>query len=232
MKFFPFALTFLGLDRPRWVPYWFRSDIHTIGNTGAGGALHAAIAPSFTTHLDDVVYKKNVRRTLCQDLSTHSYRTIVDLGCGTGSLTRDLWYTWPNATVLGFDTSPEMLSMANVISHCSPCDISYQERHAETTGLDSSSIDLVTLSFVLHEVPSPARSRILHEARRVLRPGGDCVIMDIAPDYTPSRAMLMGEPFIEDFLRNIQQEVFLAFTRVRVDDMVPGHVRVWHAKKM
>jgi trans-aconitate 2-methyltransferase len=39
-------------------------------------------------------------------------RRIVDLGCGTGSLTAELLATWPAAHVVGIDSSPEMLSEA------------------------------------------------------------------------------------------------------------------------
>jgi len=37
---------------------------------------------------------------------------VVDLGCGTGSLTAELLATWPAAHVVGVDSSPEMLSEA------------------------------------------------------------------------------------------------------------------------
>jgi trans-aconitate 2-methyltransferase len=39
-------------------------------------------------------------------------RQIVDLGCGTGSLTAELLQRWPAARVVGVDSSPEMLSEA------------------------------------------------------------------------------------------------------------------------
>src|SRR5262249_7427301 len=37
-------------------------------------------------------------------------RQIVDLGCGTGELTRALAERWPEAHVLGVDNSPQMLA--------------------------------------------------------------------------------------------------------------------------
>ena len=40
------------------------------------------------------------------------YRTIYDLGCGTGHLTRILADTFPNSEVIGVDSSPEMLAEA------------------------------------------------------------------------------------------------------------------------
>lgn len=39
-------------------------------------------------------------------------RTIVDLGCGPGHLTAVLRDRWPDATVLGIDSSPEMVAQA------------------------------------------------------------------------------------------------------------------------
>lgn len=40
-------------------------------------------------------------------------RTIYDLGCGPGNITRLLAERWPNATVTGIDSSAEMLFRAN-----------------------------------------------------------------------------------------------------------------------
>ncbi len=39
-------------------------------------------------------------------------RTIVDLGCGTGSVTRILSERWPEARIVGVDNSPQMLDEA------------------------------------------------------------------------------------------------------------------------
>jgi len=39
-------------------------------------------------------------------------QTIVDLGCGTGSLTALLARRWPSASVIGIDSSPEMIDRA------------------------------------------------------------------------------------------------------------------------
>src|SRR5688500_17952952 len=45
---------------------------------------------------------------------------VVDLGCGTGELTRHLADTLPNSTVTGIDSSPQMLDAARAASFASP----------------------------------------------------------------------------------------------------------------
>lgn len=46
------------------------------------------------------------------DLDAASVRTIVDLGCGPGHLTRYLRQRWPRARIVGVDSSPEMIARA------------------------------------------------------------------------------------------------------------------------
>lgn len=49
---------------------------------------------------------------LLQRVDAASPRTVVDLGCGPGNLTRLLAARWPGAKVSGRDSSPEMIARA------------------------------------------------------------------------------------------------------------------------
>ena len=52
--------------------------------------------------------------------------------------------------------------------------------------------------------------------------------MDIAPTYTPSPAMLSGEPYLKDYLARFETTLARASDR-RLETwyLVPGHVTVW-----
>ena len=51
---------------------------------------------------------------LISRIDAESPRRVVDLGCGPGNLTGLLAQRWPDAVVLGLDSSPEMIERAQV----------------------------------------------------------------------------------------------------------------------
>ena len=73
------------------------------------------------------------------------------------------------------------------------------------------------------------RSRIISEARRLLRHDGCLAILDICPTYLPSEHMLAGEPFVLEYQQNIDSQLakFPGFNSVNCKVVVPGHVNLW-----
>jgi ubiquinone/menaquinone biosynthesis C-methylase UbiE len=78
-------------------------------------------------------------------------------------------------------------------------------RNADNLALPDASYDRALLFFLLHEQPEDVRRRTLHEALRVLRPGGTLVVVDYARPSTwhPARYLWLPilrllEPFAHD----------------------------------
>jgi SAM-dependent methyltransferase len=184
--------------------YPFDPRIHMMGNTGFMGRLHAKIAPPFTTFLDKAVYRLDIRK---QVLENYADKTILDMGCGTGMSTA--------TNGIGIDTSPEMLSEANRLFP----DKTFVYGNAENYQPEVA-IDVVTCMFMMHEIPQEYRAKILNNAARW---GEKVVVVDICPDYKPSRLMLMGEPYLEDYLKNIRNDL----KNYKEDVLVKGHVHMW-----
>jgi ubiquinone/menaquinone biosynthesis C-methylase UbiE len=97
--------------------YWYNKNIHTLGNTGFFGALHAALAPLSTKIIDKQAYGgADVRSLVAQELQKEVRKSgarVLDMCCGVGMSTRALYVTFIDAdAVVGVDTSPEMVEMA------------------------------------------------------------------------------------------------------------------------
>ena len=133
----------------------------------------------------------------------------VDLGTGTGATARSLRKRY-QASVVGVDTSPEMLRAARDLTNTGSLDfcneVTYNRHNAEATGLAGNQADVVSVFFLLHEAPAAARRQILREGFRLLAPGGTLALCDIHPEYNPSPIMLSGEPYLNGYLDKIDFE--------------------------
>ncbi|MFW5947000.1 MAG: ArsR/SmtB family transcription factor [Gemmatimonadota bacterium] len=101
---------------------------------------------------------------------------VGDLGCGTGQLAETVSpYV---ARVVAVDESPDMLAAARRrLSGARAGSVELREGRLEALPLEAETLDVAVLSLVLHYVPAPERA--LAEARRVLRPGGRLLIVDM-----------------------------------------------------
>jgi SAM-dependent methyltransferase len=104
------------------------------------------------------------------DQTLRGSRTAVDIGTGTGTLTREALARYPGLRITAVDASQEMVAG---LTQTVGADASRLEVHvADAAALPAAdaSFDVAMSSFVLQLVAS--RAAALREIRRVLRPGG------------------------------------------------------------
>lgn len=100
--------------------------------------------------------------------------TVADLGAGTGVLAQAMAPFVERVLVV--DRSPEMLAAAR--DRIQPAEhVEFHESEVEALPIPDQSVDVAVLSLVLHHLPDPPR--VLAEARRILKPGGRLVLVDI-----------------------------------------------------
>lgn len=143
--------------------------------------------------------------------------TVADLGCGTGRTTAALAPFVRHVTAV--DASPEMLAAARErLEGCG--NVELREGALEAVPLDDGSVDLAVLVLVLHHASDP--SGILEEARRVVRPGGTLLVIDMqAHDRDEYRAQ-MGHVWLGFSESDISRRLSRAgFTEARVVPLSP-----------
>lgn len=106
---------------------------------------------------------------------------VLDLGCGTGQLTRRLHQRFPEAVVVGVDYSSGMLASA---AGRLGSDATLVRGDAQMLPLKADSIDLVTCTESFHWYPDQqAAARGL---ARVIAPGGRLLLASIATITGPA----------------------------------------------
>lgn len=86
---------------------------------------------------------------LLAQVRSEDVRSIADLGCGTGNLTKTLLDRWPAARVVGVDNSPEMLAKSETLAI--PGKVEFV-RSDIATWLSDGPLDLIISNAALHWV--------------------------------------------------------------------------------
>lgn len=101
---------------------------------------------------------------------------VVDLGCGEGYLTIEA-ARWARR-VVGVDRSPAVLARARQLAERRRVtNIVWKRADIERVPAPDASFDVALLSQTLHHAADPGRA--IHEAARLLRPGGRVIILDL-----------------------------------------------------
>jgi ubiquinone/menaquinone biosynthesis C-methylase UbiE len=119
-----------------------------------------------------------VEAAICKALAGKPFRSLLDLGTGTG---RMLEMFGPEIERgLGLDLSLDMLHLArDRLERAGLKNCSVRQGDIYDLPLADESFDVVILHQVLHVLDDGARA--IHEAARVLRPGGRLLVVDFAP---------------------------------------------------
>jgi ubiquinone/menaquinone biosynthesis C-methylase UbiE len=100
---------------------------------------------------------------------------VLEVGCGTGAVTR-LIATWPGVSAaVGADPSPVFVAKARELARGLP-NLSFETADGRSLPYAADAFEAVVLHTTLCHVPEP--QLVLAEAKRVLRPGGCVAVFD------------------------------------------------------
>ena len=145
------------------------------------------------------------RRLVLRELPKDRYDRILEIGTSSGHHTVAISEVFPDARVTGVDPSLRMLEQAQRVGNELGQSWDLHVGIGEDLALfEDGAFDLVTAYAIHHEMPPKAISAIFAEAFRVLEPGGDMIMADVARTQSLDRltawrfdwtAKWGGEPF-------------------------------------
>jgi ubiquinone/menaquinone biosynthesis C-methylase UbiE len=113
--------------------------------------------------------------------------SVLDIGCGTGALTRQVYDALPAAPgrrVCGIDAAEAMIAVARRKAR-GRAGLEFTAALAEELPWPDAAFDGALSTFFFHHLNYALKVRSLAELWRVVRPGGQAVILDVDIPYTP-----------------------------------------------
>jgi ArsR family transcriptional regulator len=118
-------------------------------------------------------------------------QVVADLGCGTGRFSEHLA---PFAKrIIAVDSSPAMSDAAQARLERWP-NVDLKRTPLEALQIDDDEVDLALLVLVLHYLTAPEQA--LREVKRILKPGGRVVIVDMQPHERAEYEQQMGHRWL------------------------------------
>jgi ubiquinone/menaquinone biosynthesis C-methylase UbiE len=161
---------------------------------------------------------------------------ILDMGCAVGHSTVPYVDAFPNAEIHAIDVGAPMVRYAHARAESLGKTVHFAQQNAERTDYPDQSFDLIVSHIALHETSSKAIRNIMAESRRLLRPGGMALHLEVPPfdDKDPFDQYLAdwdthynAEPFVGTLhdidLRKLMQDAGFGHNEV-IMDMIPIHV--------
>jgi len=127
-----------------------------------------------------------LKSALIAQAHIHPGQNVLDMGCGTGTLTLLIKHIHPNVSVYGLDVDPQVLGIARRKAEQAGETIVLQQGSATCLPYPDGSFDRVFASLMLHHLTQEDKRRALVEAFRVLKPGGELHVADFGKPHDPA----------------------------------------------
>jgi demethylmenaquinone methyltransferase/2-methoxy-6-polyprenyl-1,4-benzoquinol methylase/phosphoethanolamine N-methyltransferase len=137
--------------------------------------------------------EKKFRRAALELVYIKPGMNILDVGCGTGSLSiAAKQKQGEEGVVVGIDPSSNMINIAQGKAEKERVNIDFQVGVIENLDFPEDQFDLVFSSLMMHHLPDELKLAGLEEVHRVLKPGGRLVIIELDPGAFSLASLVHG----------------------------------------
>lgn len=161
--------------------------------------------PALTRFYDAIMAvtmrERAFRGAIIAQLQNNPPASVLDVGCGTGTLTLLLRQAFPEATLVGVDGDETALQLARQKAAAGVGkSVRFKQGWATALPFGNESWDAAVCSLLFHHLADADKGRALLEIRRVLAPGGRVVVADWGPPANPLMGVLFtGLQFFDGF---------------------------------
>ena len=177
-------------------------------------------------------FGRAVRELIAQANIQHDH-SVLDIGCGTGTLIVMLKRQYSTVEAVGLDPDSKALRRARDKAHRAKVTLELDLGFADELPYSERSFDRVFSSFMFHHLDEQERERTSREVLRVLKPGGSFHLLDFVTDDAAHgffQRLVGGHALMktntnERLLQLLSRAGFTSVTKVKEGAMLFGLMR-------
>lgn len=136
------------------------------------------LTPFYDSLVEGPISVMRMRKNLLAQMGDLNGKRILDVGCGTGSLSSMVKQMYPTADIVGLDGDPQILETARSKAKNHGLEIRFELGMSFDLPYPAASFDVVLTSFMLHHLDRDDKQKTIMDAYRVLRPDGQLFGVD------------------------------------------------------
>lgn len=141
------------------------------------------LTPLYDIIMPPVIRESTIKPRLVEQMKVKKGHRILDLGCGTATLTIMIKKVQPEVEVIGLDIDPKVIAFARSKVEREGLDITFELSTATELPYLDESFDRVVSSMVFHHLNRENKLRALKEIFRILRPRGELHTADFGKPH-------------------------------------------------
>lgn len=132
------------------------------------------------------------KRLLIEQAGLRPGMRVLDVGCGTGSVSILAKRLHPEIEIVGLDPDPRALSRARQRARVAGVKVGFEQGYANELPFPDASFERGLSSLMLHHLDPGVRVAALRELSRVIVPGGSVHVLDFGPPSSRLARTLTG----------------------------------------
>ncbi len=180
---------------------------------------------------------------LISQANLQNNQTILDLACGSGTLSVGIKKRFPEIEVFAYDVDDEILAQARLKAKNNHCAINFYQGFSDQLPFADATFDRVFSTLFFHHLTLERKIKTLHEILRVLKADGEFHLADYGLPRNKTQFALSkfvraidGFETTHDNLRGrlgllMEQNGFENVERTRYFKTVLGTIRLFKARK-
>jgi len=138
------------------------------------------LTPLYDPILRWVMREEHFKQQLIRQAQIQAEQQVLDLGCGTATLTILIKLAHPEAEVTGLDGDPQVLAIGRAKAAKAGVVITLDQGLSYQLPYSDNSFDRVLSSLLFHHLSRENKQRTIAEVYRILRPGGEFHLADLS----------------------------------------------------